>query len=116
MKKRVNRHRQKREKESNRAGHFRQVSKEDCGSGFRAKTIQDSATTAALKYLQAKKKKKSWQKEENIGGDAASHRQSSFWSGEKLFTVEAVVNYKNSRIYATSSGHIPEGVRTHFKR
>lgn len=46
--------------------------KEDCQKGFRAKTIQYSTMTVAIKFLEAKT---AWQIEGNIGGDAAYHRQ-----------------------------------------
>lgn len=38
------------------------------------------------------------------------------WSGEFFFTMKSVANYQNARVYATSPGNIPEGIKTHFKR
>uniref|UniRef100_A0A3P8TI71 Paired domain-containing protein n=1 Tax=Amphiprion percula TaxID=161767 RepID=A0A3P8TI71_AMPPE len=38
------------------------------------------------------------------------------WSDEKMFTVQAVVNSQNDRVYAHSAQHLPEGCRTHFHR
>lgn len=38
------------------------------------------------------------------------------WSDEKIFTVQAVVNSQNERVYAHSAQHLPEGCITHFRR
>lgn len=38
------------------------------------------------------------------------------WSDEKIFTVEAVTNTQNDRLYAHNAGELPEGSRTHFRR
>ena len=38
------------------------------------------------------------------------------WSDEKMFTVQAVMNSQNDRVYAANAGDLPEGSRTHFCR
>ena len=38
------------------------------------------------------------------------------WSDEKIFTVEAVTNTQNDRLYAHNAEDLPEGSRTHFRR
>lgn len=37
------------------------------------------------------------------------------WLDEKFITVEAVVNYQDNKLYATSPANIPKDVRMHFK-
>lgn len=54
------------------------------------------------------------------GLDEEKHKYTAYkvfvCSDEKLFTVEAVVKYKNDRIYATLLENFSECVRTHFNR
>ena len=38
------------------------------------------------------------------------------WSGEKIFTVEAVTNTQNCRLYARDAEDLPEGSHTHLRR
>lgn len=38
------------------------------------------------------------------------------WSDEMFFSMDAVVNYPNNMLCATSPGNIPEDVRPYFKR
>lgn len=38
-----------------------------------------------------------------------------FWLDKKFIIVEAVVNYQDNKLYATSPGNILKDVRMHFK-
>lgn len=38
------------------------------------------------------------------------------WSDEKMFTVEAILNRQNDRLYARDAQDLPEGSRSHFRR
>ena len=38
------------------------------------------------------------------------------WSDEKIFTVQAVNNPQNDRVYAANPSDLPEGSRTHLRR
>ena len=38
------------------------------------------------------------------------------WSDEKMFTVEAVTNKQNDRVYAHSPGDLSVNVRSHLNR
>jgi transposase len=38
------------------------------------------------------------------------------WFNEKIFSLEAVTNTQNDRLYARDAGDLPEGSRNHFRR
>lgn len=43
-------------------------------------------------------------------------QKSIIWSDEKVFTVQAVNNPQNDRVYAANPGDLPEGSRAHLRR